>query len=274
MRISASSLVGFAGSTMIAAMFVMSGCGGDDDRPTINGSGQGGSSAGVGGTSSTGAGGDTTATTTASGGSTATSTSAAAFECKKGAVNEAQLAPGKNGTWGSAGGIVGGSFTYAKTDAEKFTVDVATTKGESKLTGTILVNSYAGSGLYFKDPEKCFDIGSSQWTTGIRLTIGGTLGEAKLAFQLQQNNDYPISATDGKGACTGTWGSGCSNNSTTLTIAETPAPIEIKYSDLTGGAPEAVNLADVIGFQLHVDCPQNAAADCPVTLTVGKVELF
>lgn len=257
---------------MIAAMFVMSGCGGDDSRPTVDGGNQGGSSAATGGSTSAETGG--TSSTAAGGTTAASSTSAAPFACKKGAVTEAKLAPGKNGTWGSTIGIVGGAFGYAKTDAEKFTVDTAATAGQVSLAGTININSYAGYGLYFKDPDKCFDIESSEWKTGIRITIGGTLGGAKISFQLQQNNNYPISTTDGKGACTGTWSSGCSNNTTTLTITDTATPIDIKWTDLAGGAPDAVNLADVIGFQLHVDCPSDASANCAVALTIGEVTLY
>lgn len=271
MRICASTLVGFAGSAMMAAMFVMSGCGGDDSRPTVDGGNQGGSSAATGGTTSAETGG--TSSTAAGGTTAASSTTAAPYVCKKGAVTEAKLAPGKNGTWGSTIGIVGGTFNYANADADKLSADIATTPGQVTLTGTIGTNSYAGYGLYFKDPDKCFDIGSSEWKTGIRITIGGTLGEAKLSFQLQQNDNYPIA--DGKGACTGTWSSGCGNNTTTLTITDTVAPIDIKWTDLAGGSPVSeVKLDDVLGFQLHVDCPQDASASCPVSLTVGEITLY
>lgn len=278
------SRVGVLGSAVFATVLMMGACKGTKSDATASG----GSSGELGGagneeggaTSEVGGAGGTTATGGAGStvGGASGASSGAPYVCKKGVPTGGKIAPGTNGTWGSPGPVSGGPFLYQDVDASKFAIDTATTPGSITLTslsGTgIAPNGYAGYGIYFKDPEKCWDV--SSFTGGIRMTLSGNLGDAKLVFQVQTNNNYPIDTTNSKGACTGTWSSGCGNNTTTsLTVTDTPTPIDIPWASITGGSPNAtVETGELLGVQWQINCPTDATANCNPTLTIGTVELY
>lgn len=287
------SMVGLIGSAVVATMLVMGACSGTKKDPTATG-GSSGELGGAGNTEEGGAatdvggagnGGATTAsggTDTAAGGadavggntSAAGASAATPFECKKGVPAAAEVAPGTNGIWGTSSAIAGGTFLYQDVDAHKFVVDTATTTGSVNLTSTIVAGGYSGYGIYFKDPEKCWD--ASAYTGGVSVTIGGDLGGGKILFQVQTNSDYPIDTKNSKGACEGTWSSGCGNNTTAaLEIAATPTAIQIPWADINGGSPNAaVDPSEMLGIQFQINCPQDAAADCTPNVTIGAISFY
>ena len=297
-------LVGLVGAAMAASL---AGCGGSKNTNAS----AGGSTAADGGNSSSGG----TATGSASGGSIAASggksaasggmsaasggmsaasggmsagaggTTAAqstgyevdadgAYVCRKGVPTGPNVAPGDNGSWGKATAVTGGTFTYQKSDAEKPTLDTATNPGGVNVTATVAVGAYTGWGLYFKDPEKCFNV--SQYTGGIRMTIGGDLGGGQIFFQVQTNANYPVDTANNKGACMDPlqWNGSCANNTTSsLTIDATPTTIDIPWTDLAGGMPVAtVDTTQLLGIQWQVTC--SGSADCAVNVTISDVSFY
>jgi hypothetical protein len=267
MRIRGTSLVGLAGSIITTALFAMSGCGGDDKREELNPS-TGGSTA-----ASTEATGGTTNTDAAAGGTTGTDTgTSAGVKCAKTAVTDPKIAPGTNGTWGAATGSFTNMFSYAMTEP-KLTSDVATTEGVIRLTGTIAVGEYKGFGIPAKG---CIDLTTQSLTTGVRATLGGALGGAKLNVQVQTNENYPAS-TDGKGACAPANWTECASAKTAYVepFPETPTATDFPFSSFSGGLPvDAPTLSDVVGVQFHIDCPSDATAECVVDFTIGEVTLY
>lgn len=267
MRIRGTRLVGLAGSITTAALFAMSGCASSETREELNPSTGGSSSS----TTAPGATGGSTDTAAATGGTTGTSTSAGVV-CKKTAVTDPKIAPGTNGTWGTDTGSFTKMFYYAKEDPN-LTSDVATTPGVIRLTGTIAPNSYKGLGIPAKG---CIDLTTQAATTGVRVTIGGTLGGAKLNVQMQTNENYPAN-TDGKGACAaGNW-TDCASAKTAYIEAfpESPSPLEFPFTSFSGGLPvDTPTLSDIVGIQFHLDCPSDATADCAVDFTIGDVTLY
>jgi len=197
-----------------------------------------------------------------------------AYVCRKGVPTEPNIAPGDNGSWGKATAVTGGTFTYQKSDAEKPTLDTATNPGGVNVTATVAVGAYTGWGLYFKDPDKCFNV--SQYTGGIRMTIGGDLGGGQIFFQVQTNTNYPADTANNKGACIDPlqWNGGCANNTTSsLTIDATPTTIDIPWTDLAGGMPVAtVDTTQLLGIQWQVTC--SGSADCAVNVTISDVSFY
>lgn len=267
MRIRGTSLVGLAGSIIITtALFAMSGCGGDDTREGLNPSAGGNTAAS---TETTGG----TPGTDATGGTPGTDTSTSAgVKCAKTAVTDPKIAPGTNGTWGAATGSFTNMFYYQMTEP-KLTADTATTPGVIHLTGTIASGEYKGFGIPAKG---CIDLTSQSLTTGVRVTLGGTLGEAKLNVQMQTNENYPAN-TDGKGACAPANWTECASAKTAYVepFPETPTATDFPFSTFTGGLPvDGPTLSDVVGIQFHIDCPSGLTAECAVDLTLGEVTLY
>jgi hypothetical protein len=261
------------GSAVIAAMFAMGACSGSKVTDPNAGSGDegGAPSSEAGGSTSTATGGAATAQGGAS--TTATGTGAKTpFECKKGDPAGPDIAPGTNGTWGSQGSISGGTFFYQKADTEKFTADFTTAPGSVTLAATVAPNDYTGFGVYFKDPAKCWNL--SKYTGGVKMTLSGNLGGGTLAFQIQQNSNYPIDTTNSKGACEGDWGDPCNNfESDPITISTTPTEISIPWTQFTKGSPvTALDTAQLLGFQWQINCP--TADPCTPSLTIGAVTLY
>jgi hypothetical protein len=106
--------------------------------------------------------------------------------------------------------------------------------------------------------------------------MGGDLGGGELLFQVQTNSNYPVDKTNNKGGCTDPdqWSGACANNTTTkLTIEATPKAIDIPWSSIIGGQPNAtVDTTEVLGIQWQVNC--TGATDCAVNLTIGEVTFY
>ncbi len=275
------SMIGLVSSTIVAALVVAGGCGGDKKTDPLaaegGSSGEVGGGTSVGGTTATDAGGSTSGGSSAVGGSTISGYPTAgngAFICRKGVPTGPAIAPGTNGTWGSAGPITGGSFApYAGADADKLVPDTATTAGSVVLTATIAASGYSGYGLYFKDPDKCFNVASY---SGVRMTIGGSSGGADVFLQLQMNDNYPIDATNSKGACVGTWSDGCKNAEFKIAadaIPATPTAIDVPWASIAAGTPvDLIDPSQLLGIQWQVNCV--AADPCAVNLTIGEVSFY
>jgi hypothetical protein len=175
---------------------------------------------------------------------------------------------GASTVWGDDMSLTGGEFAY-QNDAEggaPLTVEVDAAAGTAHITGT--VTGYAGWGLWFGE---CTN--ASRWT-GIRFTMGGDLGvSGQLAFQVQTNNNYPIDSANSKGACGGDWGDGCDSGTFVFEeVPAEPAPLEVPVASLTGGAPEPVEPAQLLGIQWQFNCETGDA--CEVDVIVDLVEFY
>lgn len=168
--------------------------------------------------------------------------------------------------WGDDMSLTGGEFTYQNEGSDPLTIDVDTAAGTAHITGT--VQGYAGWGLWF---GVCTN--ASRWS-GIRFTMGGDLGvSGELAFQVQTNNNYPIDISNSKGACAGAWGEGC--DSGTYIVEEfpaEPAPIEVPWSSLTGGAPNELEPAELLGLQWQFNCAEGDS--CELDVIIDVVEFY
>jgi hypothetical protein len=170
--------------------------------------------------------------------------------------------------WGDEMSLTGGEFFY-QNDAEggaPVSVEVDAAAGTAHITGT--VTGYAGWGLWFGE---CTN--ASRWT-GIRFVMGGSLGTSgELEFQVQTNNNYPIDTSNSKGACGGSWEDGCASNRYVFAeFPAEPAPLEVPFASLTGGAPEAIESAQLLGIQWQFNCATGDA--CEVDVTMDLVEFY
>jgi hypothetical protein len=256
----------------LASPALFGGCGGDKSSPaatTGGASSTGGSGNATGGQSSGG---------TAAGGASGGAGGVAPFACNHTAAPGPTIAPGTNGTWGTASDVAGGTFQYQATSeagSDAVTANTSTTPGSVILTATVNAGEYTGYGLYFKD---CID--ASQYS-GIQFTMSGDLGGGTLVFQVQTNKNYPIDTNNKKGACGGSWSSGCGNNQITASnITGTAAPVQVRWGDMTGGQSNGVNNPvepnELLGIQWQVNCtnPPDGGTSCPLNITIAEVKFF
>jgi hypothetical protein len=173
---------------------------------------------------------------------------------------------GATTVWGDDMSLTGGTFEY-KNDgvdgSENLTVEVDAAAGTAHITGNV-IGGYAGWGLWF---GPCSD--ASRFT-GIRFVIGGSLGEfGELEFQVQQNNNYPIDSSNSKGACGGTWTDGCGSNAFVYEeeFPAEPAEIQVPFASLTGGSPNAIEAAELLGVQWQFNCEEEEVCAVDVYLT-------
>jgi hypothetical protein len=84
-----------------------------------------------------------------------------------------------------------------------------------------------------------------------------------------------VDTVNGKGACLGTWSSGCANNHTAVTVAATPTVTNLAWAFLIGGLPiTPADPAELLGVQWQVNCPLTATAGCAVDLTLDDVAFY
>lgn len=168
---------------------------------------------------------------------------------------------GGDTVWGDDMSLTGGVFSYQNEGSDPLTVEVDMAAGTAHITGT--VNGYAGWGLWFGPCTNAY-----RWT-GIQFTMGGSLGETgQLEFQVQQNNNYPIDTSAGKGACAGDWSDGCASNKyvhETEFPAE-PAPIQVPFADMTAGEPNPIEPAELLGIQWQFNCMEGETCELDVII--------
>jgi len=118
---------------------------------------------------------------------------------------------------------------------------------------------------------------SAQTTTGMNFSIGGSLGGARLKFQVQSNEDYPVDEPNMKGACLyptcDSKFTACVSPTVTLsTLPATPTFTNFLWSGFVGGMPVgATNGAGVVGLQFQFECV--AGSTCAVDLRLGSIVL-
>ncbi len=234
--------------------------------------GAGGSTAGTGGSTggtggSLGVSGGAAGTT--SGGSGGSGGSGVTFACSHTAVPESGTITdfdpwSGTGEWGEDMGLTGGSYTYGNS-ADGSSLTATVTSGVMHVTGS--VSSYAGFGLWF---GPCSDASAF---TGITMTVGGTLPSgSELEFQAQTSRNYPVSSTDMKGECMGTWGSPCASN--VLNDVTPAVAIQVPWTMLTGGAPIApLDPTELIGIQWQFNCDAGSAP-CAIDVTLDDIAFY
>lgn len=168
--------------------------------------------------------------------------------------------------WGDEMSLTGGTFSYQNEGSDPLTVEVDTAAGTAHITGT--VNGYAGWGLWF---GPCTN--ASRWT-GIQFMMGGDLGETgQLEFQIQQNNNYPIDSSAGKGACAGDWNDGCASNKFVFEeFPAEPAMLQVAFADTVEGQPNAIEPAELLGIQWQFNCEEGTT--CEVDVLIDSVTFY
>jgi alpha-L-fucosidase len=148
--------------------------------------------------------------------------------------------------FGSSGSLSGGEYVYPTgTDSYPLTSDVSASNWH--ISGN--VGTYSGLGLYF---DGCNVVDASKYQ-GISFKISGSMGGNQLTFGVSTLNDSIAAGwinTNGgnstaPGRCIPTSGTGqyseqgCSTPTKTIPVTSTPAVVNVLWSDLTGGSPEA-----------------------------------
>lgn len=140
-------------------------------------------------------------------------------------------------------GLPGGTFAY---QPAALTVTDATDALNVK--GNIM--AYDGFGVYF---TTCADASAY---TGVSFSIKGNAGPTgKLSFRFQTNANYPVDQVNKKGACVVPAGTAdpyplCHAATYDITVTPEGSTVEVKFSDVAGGAPVAtVDGKDVIGLE-------------------------
>ncbi len=250
----AAALVGLVG---------FAACGGDKSDPID--SGTGGASSSGGSTGDTG--GSAGSSTTGSGGSQSGGGASAGYECTYTAVpSEAitDFSVWDGGNWGdSTCCLTGGSFTYQTEGADPFTLAV-----ESEVlnvTGSIAAGDYAGFGFWF---GPCTDASAY---SGVTFNIGGDNGATQIIFQAQTSRNYPIDDANSKGECVGSWGDPCASNEVEITVPDGGGVVQIAWAELTGGVPQAMDAAELLGIQWQFNCGDDP---CDVAITLDDVAFY
>jgi hypothetical protein len=140
------------------------------------------------------------------------------------------------------------------------------------------MSSYAGFVLWFGPCVNATTVADSGVVNGaMNLSIGGSLGNATLKFQVQSQEDYPVDTTNTKGACLysscATKFSDCVSPTDTLTtLAATPTNTTFPWSAFVGGVPKATTTGDgLLGLQFQYECQVNSP--CMVDMTIGAIVL-
>jgi hypothetical protein len=249
------------------------------------GGGAGGGSAGGGG--ATGAGG--AVTTTGAGGAGMSCTLPTVGQACAGSslhtpllINFARYVPA--GTWGDStmGDLTGGTSPFQGTGVTQLTRVVQGVDPDAQLhvTGTIPTGSYAGFVLWFGPCVNASTImatTATTATTGIAAVLGGGLGGSQLKLQVQTNVDYPVDATNMKGACLFTSCdarySQCAGPTAVMTtIPASPTLTSFPWAMFTGGLPTATTDGNgVVGLQFQWECV--TSPNCNVDVSIGTIIL-
>jgi hypothetical protein len=204
---------------------------------TTAGSGTGGSGTGGSGTAGSGTGG--------TGGAGSTFPCAGAKPAAPLITDFADLVPSATsaGQFTFTAGVPGGTFAY-----QPAALMVADTAGALNVKGKIM--AYDGFGVYF---TACTDASAY---TGVSFNIKGTAGPTnKLSFRIQTNANTAVDQVNKKGACIVPDGTAdpyplCHAAMFDIPVTPGGAVVEVKFSDVVGGAPVAtVDGKDIIGLE-------------------------
>ena len=186
-----------------------------------------------------------------------------------------------SGNWGNmaVGDLTGGTSFYQGDCSSVLTLTRELGSEIATLTGTIPNTGYAGIVLWFGPCIDATTVMGGGTTTGLSLTIGGSLGGAGLKVQPQTSTNYPVDTANGKGECLFTdcdaRFSQCSPPTVTLsTIPATPEVTNLPWAMFTAGVPEATATTDgngLVGLQLQFECSGGTA--CAINVQLGTIAL-
>ncbi len=267
-------------------------------------SGNGGAQPGGGASSSGGAatGGASVGGATASGGDSAAAGAAgascvlptAAQACSGAVPKKAHLVDfatyATDGTWGksSSGDLTGGTSKFQGSGVTALTLaTMGTAPTTLHVTGTITKSSYAGFVLWFGPCVNAASITNEASiatgdpivttpTTGLSVSVGGSLGGTRLKIQAQTTEDYPVDTANTKGACLytacTTKYSECAGPTDTLTtIPATPTATALPWASFVSGKPVAATTGNgLLGLQFQFECV--ADTDCTLDVQFGGID--
>jgi hypothetical protein len=180
------------------------------------------------------------------------------------------------------GDLTGGTTMFQGAGTAQLTriVEGASPDTVLHVAGNIPVGSYAGLVLWFGpcvDASRVVDMDSAASTTGMNFLLGGSLGGARLKFQVQTHDDYPADATNGKGGCLfrtcdTQWTACVGPTFTFAALAPVSTLTTFPWANFVGGLPVATTTGDgIVGLQFQLECV--APPSCSVDLRLGAIVL-
>jgi hypothetical protein len=138
-----------------------------------------------------------------------------------------------------------------------------------QVKATIPVGGYSGVVLWF---SPCVNATAF---AGISFTATGDLSGATLLLKVQTSPDYPVDSANLKGKCQfmtqASMFTDCVEPTATITSLGTGS-FSYAWSDFTGGSPlPSVDPAQLLGFELQLQCPGAATAPCNVDVSLGTI---
>ena len=171
-------------------------------------------------------------------------------------------------TFGTAPGLMGGTFSYAGTGLVAPALSLVPASGGKPGQALAVAvnpgvttdptNAYFGFGLYF---SSCVDASAY---TGVKFTIAGDLGSCGISFATTFS-DAVSPSDDPRGACTL---ASCYPPSFPLTTTGT---VVVPFDSVSGGSPGTIDPKSIIGVQWQMNTPLGFA--CAANFTVTDVEL-
>jgi hypothetical protein len=237
--------------------------------PSTGGSGGAGTTAGTGtagsGTSGSATGGSTTGGSGGSGGGSGFA--CAGTKPASNLITEfADLTASAAGQFTFVAGVPGGTFSYEPAD-----VMLMNASGALNVTGT--VKTYDGFGIYF---TACTDASAY---TGVSFNIRGNAGPTgMLSFRIQTNATTAVDSVNKKGSCVVPPGTVdayaiCHAAMFNITVAPAGGVVEVKFSDVMGGAPVAtVDGKDILGLEWAFPWAGPTDTMYPVDVTVDDIK--
>jgi hypothetical protein len=182
-----------------------------------------------------------------------------------------QWSTGTIKAWGGTSTLAGNTFFYG-TSGVVLTATV-TSGGRLQLTVSLASGNFVGFGLSF---GVC---GNAASFTGISATIGGSLNNAALKWQLQTSNNTPIDAATGKGECAFAspdtiWSDCVYNTATVSNVSTTVGTFSYPFSQFSGGKPvTTVDKNEIIGVQWQLECASGSTCSS-VNISIDDVKFY
>jgi hypothetical protein len=138
-----------------------------------------------------------------------------------------------------------------------------------QVKASIPVGGYSGVVLWFSPCVNATAFG------GLSFTATGDLSGATLLLKVQTSPDYPVDSANLKGKCQfmtqASMFTDCVEPTVSINSLGTGS-FSYAWSDFTGGSPlPSVDPAQLLGFEMQLQCPGAATAPCNVDVSLGTI---
>jgi hypothetical protein len=171
-------------------------------------------------------------------------------------------------TFGTAPGLMGGTFSYAATGLVAPALSLVPASGGNAGQGlqvtvnpgttTDPANAFFGFGLFF---SSCVDASAYR---GVKFTIAGDLGSCGISFATTFS-DAVSPSDDPNGACTL---ASCFPPSAPVTTTGT---LVVPFASVSGGSPGTIDPKSIVGVQWQMNTPLGFA--CAANFVITDVEI-